>query len=39
MGLLPQLSGFVCTFHAAALGSNPKHTIYAFLKLYLNCDM
>ena len=26
----PQLSGSVCAFHAAASGSNPKHTIYAF---------
>ena len=21
------------------LGSNPKHTIYTFIKLFLNCDM
>ena len=35
------LSGFVCTFHPAAPGSNPKHTIYAFINLNLNlrCDM
>ena len=26
----PQLSGFICTFHPAAPGSSPKHTIYAF---------
>ena len=23
-------SGFVCNFHPAAMGSSPKHTIYAF---------
>ena len=27
---LPQLRGFVCAYHPAASGSNPKHTIYAF---------
>ena len=26
----PQLSGFVCTYHPAAPGLSPKHTIYAF---------
>ena len=26
--------GFVCTYHPAAQGSNPKHTIYAFFNLY-----
>ena len=39
----PLLRGFVCTYHLAALGSNPKHTIYLCifqfkllkLKLYL----
>ena len=30
-GVPPQLSGFVCTYHYAASGSNPKHTIYTFL--------
>ena len=25
------LSGFVCTFHPAAPGLTPKHTIYAFI--------
>ena len=30
----PQLSGFVCAYHPAAVGSNPKHTIYAFFNLY-----
>ena len=29
-GWPPQLRGFVCTYHPAAPGSNPKHTIYAF---------
>ena len=31
----------VHVFHPAASGSNPKHTIYAFinLNLNLNCDM
>ena len=24
----PYLRGFVCAFHSAALGSNPKHAIY-----------
>ena len=27
----PWLSGFVCAFHHAALGSTPKHSIYAFI--------
>ena len=27
----PQLSGFVCTYHPAALGSSPKLTIYTFI--------
>ena len=32
------LSGFVCTFHPATLGSSPKHTNYAFFDLYSsNC--
>ena len=31
-GVPPYLSGFVCAFHSAAPGSNPKHTIYDFLK-------
>ena len=30
------LSGFVYIFHPAAPGSSPKHTIYAFINLYLN---
>ena len=34
----PLLSGFVCAFHPAALGSNPKHTIYVFINLNLNCN-
>ena len=29
----------VCTFYPAAPGSNPKHTINAFINLNLNCDM
>ena len=29
-GLPPWLRGFVCTYHPAALGLNPKHTIYTF---------
>ena len=29
-GWPPQLRGFVCAYHPAAPGSNPKHTIYAF---------
>ena len=24
-----ELSGFVCAYHSAVAGSNPKHTIYA----------
>ena len=28
--ILPYLSGFVCASNLEALGSNPKHTIYAF---------
>ena len=44
----PQLSGFVCTFHPAAPGLSPKHTIYAFsidivqivnLLLELECEV
>ena len=31
-GWLPQLRGFICAYHPAAPGSNPKHTICAFLK-------
>ena len=31
------LSGFVCIFHPAAPGSSPKHTIYAFSNLFMNC--
>ena len=39
MGVPPQLSEFVCAFHPATPGSNPKHTIYAFINLNLNCIM
>ena len=34
-GQAPLLSGFVWSFHSAALGSSPKHTIYVFTNLYL----
>ena len=27
--VLPYLSGFICTYHPAAMGSSPKPTIYA----------
>ena len=37
-GWPPQLSGFICAYHPAAPGSNPKHTIYAFFNLYRNCN-
>ena len=30
LGVLPQLSGFICAYHPAAPGLSPKHTIYAF---------
>ena len=31
--------GFICAYHLAAPGSNPKHTIYTFFNLYYwNCD-
>ena len=37
------LSDWLCKYHVkklgAALGSDPKHTIYAFIDLNLNCDM
>ena len=33
-GQPPQLHGFVCAYNPAVLGSNPKHTIYAFFNLY-----
>ena len=33
----PLFSGFVCAFHPAVPGSNPKHTIYAFSILYYIC--
>ena len=29
----PQLSGFVCSFHPATPGSNPKHTVNALINL------
>ena len=29
-GVPPYLSGFVCAYHPAALGSSTKHAIYAF---------
>ena len=32
-------NGFVCAFHPAARDSNPKHIIYAFINLNLNCGM
>ena len=28
----------VCDYQYAAMGSNPKHTIYAFFNLYWNCN-
>ena len=35
---LTKLRGFICAYHPAAPGSNPKHTIYAFFNLYYwNC--
>ena len=38
----PVLSGIVCAYHLAALGSSPKHAIYAFsfivFVLYLSCE-
>ena len=33
-----QLRGFVCAYHPAATGSNPKHTIYTFFNLYCDCN-
>ena len=36
-GVPPKLSGFICAYHPATLGSNPKHTIYTFINL--NCDI
>ena len=33
-----KLSEFVCAFHRAAPGLNPKHTIYAFINLNLNIE-
>ena len=30
-GVPPWLSGFVCTYHSATLGSSPKHTVYVFI--------
>ena len=40
-GVPPWLSGFVCAFHPATLGSNPEHTIYGLINLNLNliCEM
>ena len=38
-GLPPKLSGFVGAFQFATPGSNPKHTLYAFICFNLNCDM
>ena len=35
---LPKLSGFVCHYHPAALGSSPKHTIEAFIT-YSHCTI
>ena len=35
----PQISGFVCAYHPAALSLCPKHAIYAFsFMLYLSCE-
>ena len=34
----PWLRGFVCAYHPAAPGLDPKHTIYAFFNLYWNCN-
>ena len=31
LGMLPQLSGFICNYHPAASGSRLKHTIYTFI--------
>ena len=31
VGVLPLLSGFISTYHPAALGLRPKKTIYAFI--------
>ena len=31
-------SVFVCVYHSAAQGSNPKRPIYAFINLYSNCQ-
>ena len=33
VGDTAKLSGFICDFHPATLGSSPKHTIYAFTNL------
>ena len=36
---LPLLLGIICAYHPAAMGSNPKHTIYAFFNWYYwNCN-
>ena len=38
-GRPPLLWGIICTYHPAAVGSNPKHTNYAFSYLhYWNCN-
>ena len=38
-GVPPKLSGFVYAYHPATPGSNPKHTIDAFIiVLYLSCE-
>ena len=34
LGRPPWLCGFVCAYHPAAPGSNPKHAIFAFFTLY-----
>ena len=36
MRVPPKLSGFVCAFNPAVLGSSPKHTINAIVNI-LNC--
>ena len=40
-GVAMLVSGFVCAFHHATLGLNPKHIIYAFFNLNFNlsCDV
>ena len=35
VGVPPQLSGFICTYHPAAPGSSHKHTIYAICAIFV----